>query len=176
MWEILQSVNPRPILEFDQQKILQRDRKLSKNYPDMEFRRSIVLCCVFDDLMRNFGWKVGDTCVIEHDICNTVGKLMMQVAEQDRSSLLDCMQSAMMNIQAHGSKRDSDNLRSLLITKKKYNGLNLACILLEQMILDNKDNNVSWMRIVCTQFIDLVCQLIIEPDYREDVRWTLNYL
>ena len=81
-----------------------------------------------------------------------------------------------MYIQAHECKQDGDKLKSLLITKKKYNGLNLACILLEQMILDNKDNNVSWMRIICTQFIDLVCHLIIESDYQEDVRWTLNYL
>ena len=32
------------------------------------------------------------------------------------------------------------------------------------------------MRIVWAQFIDLVVQLIIEPDYREDVHWTLTYL
>ena len=73
-------------------------------------------------------------------------------------------------------KRDRDKLRSLLITKKKYNGSNLACILLEQMILDNKDNNVSWMRIVCTLFIELVVQLIIEPDYQENIRRILNSL
>ena len=109
-------------------------------------------------------------------ICNIVGKLMTQVAEQNRASLLDCMQNAMINIKARGGIRDGDKLRSLLITKKKYNGLNLACILLEQMILDNKDNNVSWMRTVCTQFIDLVVQLIIEPDYREDVLSILYHL
>ena len=54
--------------------------------------------------------------------------------------------------------------------------MNIACILLEQMILDNKDNNVSWVRIVCTQFIDLVCQLIIEPKYREDMHQIFNYV
>ena len=81
-----------------------------------------------------------------------------------------------MNIQANGSEQDGDKLRSLLITKNKYNGSNLACVLLEQMIFDNKDNNVSWMRIVCAQFIDLVVQLIIEPDYREDVYWALTHL
>ena len=32
------------------------------------------------------------------------------------------------------------------------------------------------MRTVCIQFIDLVVQLIIEPDYREDIQWSLNYL
>ena len=58
----------------------------------------------------------------------------------------------------------------------QYNGLNLACILLEEMILDNKENNESWMRTVCTQFIDLVVQLIIEPQYQKDVRWTLHHL
>ena len=44
------------------------------------------------------------------------------------------------------------------------------------MILDYKDKNVSWMRIVCAQFFDLVVQLIIKPEYREDVRWTLTHL
>ena len=126
--------------------------------------------------MRNLGWKVGDTLDIEPDICNIVGKLMMEVKERDRSSLLDCMQSAMMNIQAHRSKRDGDKLRSLLIAKKKYNGLNLACILLEQMILDNKDTNVSWMPSVCSQFIDLMVQQIIESDYQETTRRTLKSL
>ena len=126
--------------------------------------------------MRSLSWNVGDTLDIEEDICDVVGQLLMKVEKQDRSSLLDCMQSAMMNIQVEDSKQDNDKLRTLLIRKKKYNGLNLACILLEQMILDNKDNNVSWMRIVCAQFIDLVVQLIIEPDYREDVHWTLTYL
>ena len=47
---------------------------------------------------------------------------MMRVAEQDRSRMLDCMQSAMMNIQAHGSKRDGDKLRSLLLTKRNTTG------------------------------------------------------
>ena len=87
--------------------------------------------------------------------------------------MFECMQNAIINILAHGNERDDD---ILLITEKKYNGLNLACKLLEQMILDNKDNNVSWMRIVCAQFIDLVVQLVIEPDYREEVLWTLTYL
>ena len=81
LWEILQSVNPRTILEFDQQKTLQRNEISSKNSSDdMNFRRSIVLCCVFEDMMRNVGWKVGDTCAIENDIFDIVGKLMMQVA------------------------------------------------------------------------------------------------
>ena len=122
------------------------------------------------------GWKVGDTLDIEEDICDVVGQLLMKVEKQDRSSVLDCIQSAMMNIQEEDSEQDVDKLQPLLITEKKYNGLNLACILLEQMILDNKDNNVSWMRIVCAQFIDLVVQLIVEPDYRGDAHWILTYL
>ena len=44
------------------------------------------------------------------------------------------------------------------------------------MIIDNKDSNASWMQTVCSQFIDLVVPLIIEPNYREDIRWTLTYL
>ena len=91
------------------------------------------------------------------------------------------MQNAVMNIHANGTnangnEQDSDKLITLLITKRKYNGLNLACILLEQMIIDNKDSNVSWMRIVCDQFIELAVQLIVEPDYRRDVHWTWIYL
>ena len=44
------------------------------------------------------------------------------------------------------------------------------------MILDNKESNASWMRTVCNQFIDMVVQVIIEPDYSEDVLWTLHFL
>ena len=43
------------------------------------------------------------------------------------------------------------------------------------MILDNKDNE-SWMRSVCAQFIDLVVQMFIEPEYNKDILWNLNYL
>ena len=176
LWEIVHLVNPHPIIEYDREELVsEQGGTLVGIHSDRIFRWGIVLCCIFEELMMNFGWKVGDKLDIEKDICDIVGQLMMEVAEQDRASLLDCMQSAIMNIQAYGNKQDDSKLKMLLITKKKYNGLNLACILLEQMILDNKDNNVSWMRIVCTQFIDLVCQLIIEPDYREDVRWTLGY-
>ena len=101
-WKLLQSVNPRPIVKMVQEPLGQTYKNISENPQDQTaFERSIVLCCIFEDLMRNLGWKVGDTLDIETDICNTIGKLMMQVAEQDRSSLLDCMQSAMLNIQAH---------------------------------------------------------------------------
>ena len=177
LWELVRYVNPRPVIKF-QNEILQRSNPLPDKHQDssITFRRSIVLCCIFEDLMKNFGWKVGDALDIENDICDIVVKLMMQMTEPDISSLLDCMQISMMNIQTYRSRNDNYKFRSLLITKKKYNGSNLACILLEQMILDNKDNNVSWMRTVCTQFVDLVCQLVIEPDYQEDVHWTLNYL
>ena len=174
LWEILHLVNPHPIIEYPRENLPEQE-PLVENHSDILFSRGLDLCYIFEELMTNFGWKVGDTLDIENDLCDVTGKLMLQLAEQDRSNLLDCMQRAIINILAQGTKQDDDKLRSLLITKKKYNGSNLACILLEQMILDNKDNNVSWMRIVCTQFIDLVCQLIIEPDYQEDAHWTLNY-
>ena len=177
LWEIGRHVNPRPTLKFDRVELFKHDFTLSVNEEDMTLRCSIVLCSIFEDLMQSLNWKAADTPLdIEEDICNVVGKLILNVKEQDRPSLLKCMQNAMVNIQAHGNESNDDKLQRLLITKKKYNGLNLACILLEQMILDNKDNNESWMQIVCTQFIDLVCQLIIEPDYREDVLWTLTHL
>ena len=176
LWEILQSVNPSPSMQFRRDDKSKQDSTLLDNKKYMLFRRSILLCGMFENLMRSLGWRAGDTLDIEDDICDVVGQLLMRVEKQDRSSLLDCMQSAMMNIQMKDSKTDGDKLRTLLITKKKYNGLNLACILLEQMILDNKDSNVSWMRIVCAQFIELVVQLIIEPDYPEDVHWTLTSL
>ena len=177
LWEILHSLNSRPLMKFGRDELFKTACSTSvENKENMIFRKSIVLCSIFESHMRTLGLKVGDTLDIEEDICDVAGQLLMEVEKQDRSSSLDCMQSAMMNIQVKDSKQDIDKLRTLLITKKKYNGLNLACILLEQMILDNKDSNVSWMRIVCAQFIDFVVQLIIEPDYREDVHWTLNYL
>ena len=46
----------------------------------------------------------------------------MRVEKQDRSSLLDCMQSAMMIIQIEDGKHDDSLLRLLLLRKKKYNG------------------------------------------------------
>ena len=176
LWEILQSVNPSHSMKYGRDDLSKPDSTLLDNKKDMLFKRSIVLCGMFENLMRTLGWRVGDTLDIEEDICDVVGQLLMRVEEQDRSSLLDCMQSAMMNIQVEDSTQDDDKLRTLLITKKKYNGSNLACILLEQMILDNKDNNVSWKRIVCAQFIDLVVPLIIESDFRGDVHWTLTSL
>ena len=178
LWDTVQRVNPRSRMEFDPEEPSELDETLIEIEGDKILRRSIVLCCRFEDVMKELGWKVGDTLDIEKYICDVVGKAMMKVAEQDRPSILNCMQNAITNIQARGSEKEvkGDKLRTLLTTRKKYNGLNLACILLEQMILDNKDNNASWMRTVCTQFIDLVCQLIIEPDYREDVLSILNHL
>ena len=163
LWGLLQQVNPSPEIYFDRGVILQ-DETFSQRESDITLRWSIVLCCIFEDLMRSVGLKVGDTLDIDENICRVVGKLILSVEEQDRSILLNCMQNAMVNIQTNGNEPGCDKLRSLLITKKKYNGSNLACILLEQMILDNKDNNVSWMRTVCSQFIDLVVPLIIEPE------------
>ena len=180
LWRIVKLINPNPVVEFDQEDSPQRNETEHKT--DKVLKRLIILCYFFEDLSKKFGWKVGDTLDIEEDICDVVGKLILKVDEHDRSSMLEGMQSAVMNLQANGSEQDDDKLRSLLITKKKYNGLNLACILLEQMIIDvgpsraeNDDINVSWMRIVCSQFIDLVVPLIIETIYREDIRWNLNY-
>ena len=123
--------------------------------------------------MKDLGWQVGNTHPIENDICDVIGKLMVEVKEEDRTDVLDSMQRAMMNIR---EEDDTDKLKPLLLIKKKYNCSNLACILLEQVILDNKESEVSWMRIVCTQFIDLVVQALMESDYQGDTCWTLNYL
>ena len=139
LWEILQYMNPGPPTKFSRDELFEQDSTSIEKKEDMNFRWSIVLCGFFDNLMRELGWKVGDPIEIEEDMCDVVGQLLMKVETQDRSSLLDCMQTAIMYIQATGSKQYGDKLRSLLITKKNYNGLNLACILLEQMILDNKD-------------------------------------
>ena len=176
LWDILQSVNPRHLMEFGKHELFEPDSTSLENKEEVTFRRSIVICSIFENLMRTLSWEVGDPLDIEEDICDVVGQLLMKVKKQDRSSLLDCIQRAMVNILVKNSKQDGDKLRTLLITKKKYKGLNLACILLEQMILNKKDKNVSCMRIVCAQFIDLVVQLIIEPDYRADVNWTMTYL
>ena len=176
LWEILQSVNPNPIMEFGEDEPLKQELISLENKEDMIWRWSIVLCEIFAIRMQTLGWKVGDTLDIEGDICEVVGQLLMKVEKQARSSLLDCMQNAMMNIQVENSEQDVGKIRTLLITKKKYNVLNLACILLEQMIIDIKDNNVSWSRTVCAQFIDLVVQLSIEPGYQTEVLLTLTHL
>ena len=91
-------------------------------------------------MMKELGWKVGVTLDIEEDICNVVGKLMMEVAEQDRIQYLGL--HAKCNYKHPGTRERERssiviNSESLLMTKKKYSGLNRACILLEQMILDN---------------------------------------
>ena len=46
----------------------------------------------------------------EEDICDVVGKLMLKVDGHDKPSMLDCMQSAIMNLQANGSEQDEDKL------------------------------------------------------------------
>ena len=122
LWEILQSVNPRPLMKFGSNELFKQDSTLLENKEDMIFRKSIVLCSIFENLMRTLGWKVGDTLDIEDDICDVVGQMLMRVEKQDRSSLLECMQRAIMNIQVEGSKQDGDKLRILLIKKEKYNG------------------------------------------------------
>ena len=144
LWGILKLVNPSPIMKFDREKLLLRDETPAETEVDITLRWSILLCCIFEDLMRKFGWKVGDTLDIEEDICEVVEKLILNVTGPDSSSLLNGLLNTVIHLQADAGKRDCDKLRKLLlITKKKYNGLNLACILLEQMILDNKDNNVA---------------------------------
>ena len=109
---------PSHLMDIDREELIGRDER-SELQEDITLRRSIVLCCIFEDLTRKLGWKVGDTLDIEEDICYVIGKLILNVEEQDRSSMLDCMQSAVMNIRANGSEPDGDILRSLLITKEE---------------------------------------------------------
>ena len=171
--DIVQNVNPQPKWEFSG---LKQNVTFPATTKFTNFRWLVILCCIFENLMRSLGWKAGDTLDIEEDICDVVGKLILGVTDQDRSSVLDCVRSAILNIRASASERGDNKLRALLITKKKYNGLNLACILLEQIIMDNKDNNVSWMKTVCAQFIDLVVQLLIKPEYQKEVCGNLTHL
>ena len=119
LWEILQSVNPSPTMKFCRDDLSKPDSTLLDNKEDMLFRRSIVLCDMFENLMRSSGWRARYTFAIEEDICDVVGQLLMRVEKQDRSSLLDCMQSAMMNIRIENSKQDGDKLRKLLNTKEE---------------------------------------------------------
>ena len=176
LWDTVQLVNPK--MEFDREEFFEQDETLLKYEADEILRRAIVLCCRFENVMKELGWKVGDTLDIEKDICNVVGKLMMKVAEHGRTSILNCMHHAITNIQTQGNERKVNGvkIKTLLTMGKKYNGLNLACILLEQVIVNNKDINAPWMRTVCTQFIDLVVQLVIEPDNRVEVLSILNHL
>ena len=46
LWEILQSVNPRPLMKFDRDELLKHDSTLLGNNEDMIFRWSIVLCSI----------------------------------------------------------------------------------------------------------------------------------
>ena len=93
LWEILLSVNLRPLIKFGRDELFKQDSTLLENKEDMNFKWSIVLCSIFENLMRTLGWKVGDTLDIEEDICDVVGQLLMKVGKQDKSSLLDCMQT-----------------------------------------------------------------------------------
>ena len=90
LWEIVQQVNPSPNMKFDPE-VLLRDETLTELESDTILKRSIVLCCIFEDLTRKLGWKVGDTLDIEEDICDVVGKLISEMEESDRSSFLDCI-------------------------------------------------------------------------------------
>ena len=79
LWEIVQSVNSSHIMTIGREELFKHDSTLPENKEDMALRWSIVLCCIFDDLMRNFSWKVGDTLDIEEDICDVVGKLILKI-------------------------------------------------------------------------------------------------
>ena len=83
LWGIVQQVNPSHRMKFDPEELL-RDGTLPELKSDTPLRRSIVLCCIFEDLMRKLGWKVGDTLDIEEDICDVLGKLISKVEGQDR--------------------------------------------------------------------------------------------
>ena len=81
LWRIVKLVNPSPVMEFDQEDLPQRNE--TEHKADEVLRRSIILCCMFEDLSKKFGWKVGDTLDIEEDICDVVGKLILKVDEHD---------------------------------------------------------------------------------------------
>ena len=80
MSEIVQYVNPCPIIVFGREEHFRsRFITLPENKEGMTFRCSIVLCSIFEDLMRSLCWKVGDTTLdIEEDICYVVGKLILE--------------------------------------------------------------------------------------------------
>ena len=79
VWEILQSVNPRRILEFGRDQLFRKDSTSLGNNEDMIFMWSIVLCHAFENLIRTLCWRVGDTHDIEDDICDVVGQLLMKL-------------------------------------------------------------------------------------------------
>ena len=78
MWEIVQFINLSPKMQLGRKELLRKDETLADTGADMTLKRSIVLCSIFEDLMRSLGWKVGDTLAIEEDICDVVGKLMIE--------------------------------------------------------------------------------------------------
>ena len=175
--EVVQNVNPHPMWNFGGHELLRQNSAVPENIKFTTFGWLVLFCCIFENIMQTLGRKAaGDTLDIAEDVCDVVGNLIMEVPEQDRPSVLDCMRSAIINIQASASEPNKIKLRSLLITDKKYSGLNLACILLEQIIIDSKDKDFSWLQTVCSQFIDLVVQVIIEPEYQQVVRCNLTHL
>ena len=72
MWEIVQFVNPRPLMKFGRDELFKHDSTSLENKEDMVFRRSIVLCGIFESHMRTLGMKVGETLDIEEDICDVL--------------------------------------------------------------------------------------------------------
>ena len=172
--KVVKLLNPN-IIKFDSKKSLE-DMSTSGTDVNMTFRRSIILCYRFHELMKIRACGAIDKCPFENDIiCDIVGHLMAEVEEQDRTSVLDAVQQA-MNILMKDNGRENDKLTTRLITNQECYELSTGCLLLEQMILDRKYNNSSWMPIVCTKLIDLCVQDAIETELRGDIIWILKYL
>ena len=107
LWGTVQRVNPRSRVKFDPEEPIALNETLVEYKADETVRRSSVLRCTFEDMKKKeLRWEVGDLLDIEEDICDVVGKVMMKVAEQDRPSILNCMENAITNIQSQGSEKE----------------------------------------------------------------------
>ena len=47
-------------MKFDRDELFKHDLTSLENKDDMIFKRSIVLCGIFENRMRTFGWRVGE--------------------------------------------------------------------------------------------------------------------
>ena len=63
-------------MKFDRDELFGQDSASLENKEDMIFRQSIVLCSMFEDLMRTLSWQAGDILDIEADLCDVVGQLV----------------------------------------------------------------------------------------------------